>query len=117
MFTLYGISNCDTVRKARRYLEQKQLTFTFHDFRKQGLDADLVNFFLQQSDVATLINKRSTTWKQLDEASREKVLAGDIVALCVEHPTLIKRPVLRHNERIIIGFSEQSYQAWLAEIA
>lgn len=117
MLTLYGISNCDTVKKAQRYLTQENQAFEFHDFRKQGINAELVQCFLEQSDADTLINKRSTTWKQLDEASRDKVLAGDIVEICVEHPTLIKRPVLRHNNKLIIGFSEKSYQAWLAELA
>lgn len=121
MLTLYGISNCDTVKKAQRYLNQENQQFEFHDFRKQGIDAELVQFFLEHSDADTLINKRSTTWKQLDEASREKILAGDIIELCVEHPTLIKRPVLRYNSptnnKLIVGFSEKNYQAWLAELA
>lgn len=117
MLTLYGIKNCDTVKKARRYLEEHQHAYEFHDFRQQGINAELVHSFLQQSDAATLINKRSTTWKQLDEAEREKILAGDMIALCVEHPTLIKRPVLRSDHAQIIGFSEKNYQAWLAELA
>lgn len=112
---LYGISNCDTVRKARRFLEQENIEFSFHDFRKDGLTAEHIEAWLQQVDVNTLINKRSTTWKQLDEANREKVLAGDIIDICIANPTLIKRPVLSQQDKVIVGFSEKTYQEWLGQ--
>ncbi|TVZ38330.1 Spx/MgsR family transcriptional regulator [Alteromonadaceae bacterium 2753L.S.0a.02] len=114
MTKLYGIKNCDTVKKARKWLETAGVAYEFHDFRDQGLDASLIQNWLTQIDAATLINKRSTTWKQLSDADKTKVEAGDFIAIAVANPTLIKRPVLDHNNAITVGFKDKQYADLLA---
>ena len=109
MTTLYGIKNCDTVKKAQRYLNGKNQAFNFHDFRVEGIDASLVQSFIAELGLDKVINKRSTTWKQLDDHSKANLNEDTAVALCVENPTLIKRPVLNHNEQLFIGFKASDH--------
>ncbi|WP_127477048.1 ArsC family reductase [Sulfurivermis fontis] len=109
MTTLYGIKNCDTVRKARAWLDAHGVSYRFHDLRGDGLDAATLNIWLQQVDTATLINTRGTTWRQLPESARHIGDTAAAVALMLEHPTLIKRPVLVHEGRITVGFSSAAY--------
>ncbi len=113
MFTLYGIKNCDTVKKARRWLEDNNVEFTFHDFRADGLNQDQVQAWLDELGHAVLVNKRSTTWKQLDDGQKDQALGNAAAALLVEHPTLIKRPVLDTGKQRQVGFSAANYQALL----
>lgn len=107
---VFGIKNCDTIKKARRWLEQQEINYTFHDFRKDGLETTTVAAWLDNSDVSldVLANRRSTTWKQLSDDEKLR-LETDPAALLTENPTLIKRPVLVVNDKIHIGFSEANY--------
>ncbi|MDY0136448.1 MAG: Spx/MgsR family RNA polymerase-binding regulatory protein [Thiomicrospira sp.] len=105
---LFGISNCDTVKKARAYLDQAQRPYHFHDFRKDGLSAEHIQAWLLTVPYVDLINKRSTTWKQLDENQRQAIEQQDLVLLC-QHPTLIKRPVLQTTDRTLAGFKPADY--------
>jgi len=116
MITVYGISNCDSVKKARKWLEQYALEYRFHDFRKDGLEQATIEAWLANDGVelATLLNKRSTTWKQLDPEAQQSA-EGDAAALMAEHPTLIKRPVLIQGDTILVGFKEAAYQQLLSE--
>ncbi|WP_178862350.1 Spx/MgsR family RNA polymerase-binding regulatory protein [Thiomicrorhabdus cannonii] len=107
---MYGIPNCDTVKKARKYLETHQLAYDFHDFKKQGLDIALLESWLQFQPLEKLVNKRSTSWKQLDDAQKTALLNGDLNVLLTT-PTLIKRPVLVSANDVIIGFDEKAYEA------
>jgi arsenate reductase len=109
--TLYGIKNCDTVKKARKWLDANSVSYTFHDFRVDGIDKSLVNNFLKQVDVDTLINKRGTTWRKLSDEEKEIKNKTQAVELMVENPTIIKRPVLDANKKITVGFSEDSYKS------
>jgi Spx/MgsR family transcriptional regulator len=109
MTTLYGIKNCDTVKKAQRFLTAAAVDFSFHDFRQQGIDLDLVKLFLAQIPLDKLLNKRSTTWKQLPDNSKENLTTESASTLLVEHPTLIKRPVLIHENTVHIGFNAKDY--------
>lgn len=113
MRTLYGIKNCDTVKKARRWLEENNLEYQFHDFRADGLEQQQVQQWLAELGNGVLVNKRSTTWKQLDEAQKEQALSDGAAALLCEHPTLIKRPVLDTGDQRQVGFSADNYQALL----
>ena len=114
MTTIYGISNCDTVKKARKWLEQEGVEHQFHDFRKDGINADQVSQWLTTLGWEALINKRSTTWKQLDEASRQQLNDQTAVALILANPTLIKRPLLAHNDNLELGFKAEQYQTIFA---
>lgn len=109
--TLYGIKNCDTVKKARKWLDANSVPYTFHDFRVDGIDKTLVNSFLKQVDVDILINKRGTTWRKLSDEEKEIKNKTQAVNLMVENPTIIKRPVLDVNKKVTVGFSDESYKS------
>lgn len=115
MRTLYGISNCDTVRKARKWLEQNGLDYHFHDFRKDGLTETQLLQLEQQLGWETLLNKRSTSWRQLDKSQQESINRESALALMIAHPTLIKRPVLEQENGAIVGFKENQYQQFFNE--
>jgi len=107
---LYGISNCDTVKKAKNWLEANQLDYSFHDFRKQGLEPETIQGWLTQIPWDKLLNKLSTSWRNLESEVQQSVNAENIIQLLVENPTLIKRPVLKVNGIINIGFNADTYQ-------
>jgi arsenate reductase (glutaredoxin) len=107
---LYGITTCDTVRKARRWLDQQGICYQYHDLRSDGLDSALLNGWLARLPADKLLNRRSSTWKQLDPQLRDNLQADAIPALLVAHPTLIKRPVLDTGDHLTTGFDDK---AWL----
>lgn len=110
MVTLYGIKNCSTVAQARKWLEAHQIAHAFHDFRQEAIGEDLIQKWCAQLDWKLLLNRRSTTWRKLPEATKENVSADNVAALLVAHPTLIKRPVLDCNGQLHLGFKESHYQ-------
>ena len=107
---LYGISNCDTIKKAKNWLELNNIDYKFHDFRKQGLEPEIIQNWLTQISWDKLLNKRSTTWRNLELEVQQSVNAENIIQLLVENPTLIKRPVLNVNGIINVGFNADTYQ-------
>lgn len=106
--TIYGISNCDTVKKARNWLQQHSIDFTFHDFRKDGISNDQLDRWLRAVGGDLLINKRSTTWKGLNDAEKQQAEQTPLPLLQAK-PTLIKRPVLDIDGTIEIGFKDSRY--------
>ena len=110
MIVVYGISNCDTVKKACRWLKDHSIDYQFHDFRKQGLTRSKVNDWLSLSNPETLINRRSTTWRNLPAQDKQNINKSTAANLMTNQPTLIKRPVIEVDDKIIIGFSETDYQ-------
>ena len=110
MVTVYGIKNCDTVKKACHWLKQHDVEHQFHDFRKDGLSQAKVNSWMKNIDWETLLNRRSTTWRKLSDQDKESINKSNVVKLMVDQPTLIKRPVIETNNEVIIGFSEEIYQ-------
>ena len=109
--TLYGIKNCDTVKKARRWLEDNGQEFTFHDVRTDGLDKTEVKHWLREAGFEVVVNKRSTTWKQLDDVPKDGLSEANSLDLLLANPTLIKRPVLTVNNTVLVGFKADQYQA------
>lgn len=107
--TLYGIKNCDTVKSARQWLERHHIEYRFHDFRADGLTLAQVQAWLQELGSDTLINKRSTTWKQLDVKTRDNLSDNTAAGLLVANPTLIKRPVLDIGHQRVVGFTAELY--------
>lgn len=108
---LYGIPNCDTVKKAKTWLDQHGIAYTFHDFKKAGLDAATVRDWLRHVDWETLVNRKGTTWRGLDDARKAAVADADsALALMLESPSVIKRPVLRLDHTTHVGFSDALYQ-------
>lgn len=107
--TLYGIKNCDTVKKARKWLDNHSVPYTFHDFRVDSINKTLVNDFLKQIDIEILINKRGTTWRKLSDQKKEIQNKTQAIELMVNNPTIIKRPVLVANKKFFIGFNDALY--------
>lgn len=108
---LYGIPNCDTVKKARTWLADAGIDFAFHDFKKQGLDAATVKAWLKDLDWEVLVNRKGTTWRNLPEARRAGVVdAASALAVMLENPSVIKRPVLCGAGPAQVGFNSQQYE-------
>ncbi|MFC7517439.1 ArsC family reductase [Herbaspirillum sp. GCM10030257] len=113
--TLYGIPNCDTVKKARTWLDQNGVSYTFHDFKKAGLNADIVHSWLKYVPWETLVNRKGTTWRGLPEERKAAIIdARSAVALMLETPSVIKRPVLVDDKSAHVGFSDALYQQHFA---
>lgn len=110
MIILYGIKNCDTVKKARKWLEQHKVNYQFHDFREDGLTAKQVKQWVSALGWEGLINKRSTSWKTLGESQKVILDNHNVVELVLEIPTLIKRPLLENGDSISVGFKPADYQ-------
>ncbi len=106
---IYGIPNCDSIRKARQWFEANGIEYTFVDFRQSTLSRDKVARWIEAAGHKILINKRSTTWKQMKDSDRHEVEHGDSLSVLLAHPTLIKRPVLEHQDNTIVGFSADDY--------
>ena len=110
MITLYGIKNCDSVKKARKYLTENGVDYQFHDFRSDGITEELVQSFISQGGWESLLNKRSTSWKQLDAAGKDNITEEKAIALFLATPTLIKRPVLVAENHFFVGFNPENYK-------
>ena len=113
MITLYGIKNCDTCRKALKWLDAEGIANRFHDFRKDGLTDSQVSAWLDVAGADMLLNKRGTTWRNLDAAQKEAAESDrdKLAALLLDQPTLIKRPVMDTGDRIFIGFTDETRSA------
>lgn len=111
---LYGIKNCDTVKKARTALTDAGAEYRFHDFRAEGIDTATIQGWIDELGLDRVLNKRGTTWRKLDEAAKAGLTPGTAAALMAQHPTLIKRPVIDLGGKLLIGFSKAE-QAALAE--
>ena len=113
---LYGIKNCDTIKKAKKWLEEQQIAYQFHDYRADGLDAELLRTFIEQLGWESLLNTRGTTWRKLNESVRQSINNADSAAeLMLAQPAIIKRPLLAHNHRMLLGFNPDQYTQFLAE--
>ena len=114
MLTLYGIPNCDTVRKARKWLEAHGVAFAFRDLRKEGVSEAELKAWVTRLGRDTLLNRRGRTWRELPAAQRDAISSdADAVALMQACPTVIKRPVLVDGSRCLCGFSETEYEKLL----
>jgi arsenate reductase len=112
MITVYGIPNCDTVKKARAWLADRGLEVAFHDFKKQGVPAELLPAWLQAFGRDKLLNRAGTTWRKLDDATKAAVVDdAAATALMRAEPSVIKRPVVRWADgRWTLGFSAQTFE-------
>ena len=105
--TLYGIPNCDTVRKARKWLEAEAIDHQFHDFKKQGLKAETVYGWMAHQPLDVLLNRRGTSWRKLSEAEKALTDETELVALMVANPSLVKRPVCVAGDMVTVGFTKE----------
>jgi Spx/MgsR family transcriptional regulator len=113
---VYGIPNCDTVKKARVWLEEHGVSFDFHDFKKAGVSNALIQDWLKDVPLDQLINKRGTTWRGLSDVHKaEADTTGGAIALMIHKPSIIKRPVVVVNGRVkTLGFSAEQYETLFA---
>jgi len=115
MITLYGIKNCDTVKKATKWLEANNVDHQLYDFKKQPLTPELLTEFVQQSDWSLLLNKRSTTFRNLPDDIKNNLTNEVMFAAVLEQPTLLKRPLLPLNGELNLGFKADQYQNLFAK--
>ncbi|AFH92114.1 TPA: ArsC family reductase [Providencia stuartii] len=111
-YIMYGIKNCDTIKKARRYLEDNGINYQFHDYRVEGIDDALLSTFIAQLGWEVLVNKRGTTWRKLSDAEKNAVVdAESAKKVLLAEPAMIKRPILvSADNRYLVGFSADEYQ-------
>ncbi|WP_020395018.1 ArsC family reductase [Thiolinea disciformis] len=111
MTILYGLSNCDTVRKARQWLDERGIPYTFHDFRKDGLNPVQLRAWVDELGWEAMLNKRGTTWRLLPEKTRENLTETLALAVMEDQPAIIKRPLLDTGSRQVLGFDPMTYKA------
>lgn len=109
--TLHGIKNCDSVKKAQNWLQQQQIEYSFHDFRMDGMDSSWLADVESRVGWQVLLNKRSATYRQLDDNTKATINRDLALTLMFEQPTLIKRPVICSDEQILVGFKTSDYEA------
>ncbi|MDE9540176.1 ArsC family reductase [Xenorhabdus bovienii] len=111
-FTLYGIKNCDTMKKARRWLEDQEIPYQFHDYRVDGLSSELLQLFIEQVGWEPLLNTRSTTWRKLSDDQKSAINNTEAAKkLMLEQPAIIKRPLLvSETGNYLLGFKAEQYQ-------
>ena len=114
MLTVYGLRSCDTCRKARKFLAEKDIDFRFHDVRDDGLDMQLLERWVDRVDWEKLLNRQSLTWRRIPDVDRADMDRDRALALIVENPTLLKRPVLESETLLAVGFSERRFADFLA---
>jgi len=111
MISLYGIPNCDTVRKARRWLDTQGIAYRFHDFRKDGLEEHRLRAWVSELGWETLLNRSGTTWRSAPDAVKAGLNTETAIAFMLQAPAAIKRPVLDTGEQRVVGFSEARYRS------
>ena len=108
---LYGIPNCDTVKKARAWLESHGIQYEFHDYKKLGVDSALLAKWMSQLSWEKVINRQGQTWRKLSGAEKARITNDDAaIQLAQDQPSLIKRPAIEHQGKVILGFDETEYQ-------
>ena len=112
--TLYGIPNCDTMKKARVWLDQHGVAHVFHDYKKAGIDRASLERWVNEHGWETVLNRAGTTFRKLPDADRANLDADKAVALMLAQPSMIKRPVLNLGDRRIVGFKPEIYEAAFA---
>lgn len=112
---LYGIPNCDTVKKARRWLDEQGVAHRFHDFRKDGLDAGRLQGWIDALGWEKLLNRSGTTFRKLPDAQKDGLDAAKAKALMLEQPAMIRRPVVEAGSAVSVGFSADDWQSRFAK--
>ena len=112
MITLYGIPNCDTVKKARSWLDKHNITYRFHDYKKEGVAKTRLIDWCNELGFEVLVNQRGTTWRNLPTSAKENLTKARAIELMIESPSLIKRPVIDTGKKRIVGFNEDQYKKY-----
>ena len=109
MITLYGIPNCNTVSKARKWLTENNIDYQFHNFKKDGLDQKTINKWVDALGWEILLNKRGTTWRKLSDEMKAEIDRDKAVSIMLDNTSIIKRPVLDVNGTFHVGFKDEQY--------
>lgn len=112
--TMYGIPNCDTIKKAKKWLSEQNVEFDFHDYRKQGVDSEMITQFCQALGWENVVNKRGTTFRQLSQEQKDGLNEQSAISLLAEQPAMIKRPILLVDGQYHLGFKADQYAAVFA---
>jgi len=108
--TIHGIPNCDTVKKARKWLDANEISYEFHDYKKKGIDKATLNRWCKQAGWEPLLNTRGTTWRKLDDDDKKDLTQAKVISLLQANTSMIKRPVVTSGSVLLIGFDEARYQ-------
>ena len=111
MVTLFGIPNCDTMKKARKWLTEQNVEYDFHDYKKAGIDKSTLQQWEKQVGWETLLNRRGMMWRKLSDEQKQTINRDNAIAIMLETPSIIKRPVLVKDKQILVGFDEKQYQS------
>src|SRR5262245_60807304 len=108
---IYGIKNCDTMKKARAWLEKNGVEYAFHDYKVEGIDKAKLQEWSKAVGWETLLNRAGTTFRKLPDAAKQDIDEKRALALMLEQPSMIKRPVLEHGRKLLVGFNPEKYSA------
>ncbi len=113
MIKIYGIPNCDTMKKARRWLEANGIEYDFHDYKKLGVPEKNLKNWVKQTGWEAVLNKRGTTWRKLDAEAKDNIDKATAIQVMLSNPSIIKRPVLESGKLLLVGFNEDQYKQLL----
>jgi Spx/MgsR family transcriptional regulator len=108
--TLFGIANCDTIKKAKEWLNDHKVEFNFHDYRKHGLDREQLQSMAAALGWEAMLNRRGTTWRALPNTVKDRIDLESAISVMLDNPAIIKRPILAKDDRLHLGFSAAQYQ-------
>jgi arsenate reductase (glutaredoxin) len=109
--TIYGIKNCDTMKKARAWLDAHRVTYEFHDYKSEGIERKRLEGWAKNVGWETLLNRAGTTFRKLPEKDKQGLTAAKAIALMLGQPSMIKRPVLEVGSKLVVGFKPETYKA------
>ena len=110
MLKMYGIPNCDTIKKARNWLKDNNVDYEFHNYKKDGVPEKELKKWVKDVGWETLLNKRGTTWRKLDDTTKDNVDEKSAISIMLDNPSIIKRPVLDNGKTLLVGFAEENYK-------
>lgn len=111
---VYGIPNCDTVKKARKWLDARGVEYVFRDYKKEGADPERLRAWISAEGVDTVLNRRGTTFRKLSDVEKADIDTDKAVTLLQQHPSMIKRPVVEYPGGLLVGFKEDEWAAALS---
>ena len=113
MIIIYGIPNCDTMKKARKWLHKNNLNYEFHDYKKLGVPEKNLKQWVKKAGWDIVLNKRGTTWRKLDDEIKNSIDESTAIQVMLDNPSAIKRPVLENGKTLLLGFKEDEYNTFL----
>jgi len=108
---IYGIKNCDTMKKAFKWLDAQGISYEFQDYKKEAPSKEQASQWIELLGWENVINKRGTTWRKLDDTTKESMNNEQAITVMLDNPSIIKRPLIEHNDQTLLGFKEADYQA------